>query len=191
MMKVINVEIKALCNDHGRIRRILSKKQANFIGMDHQVDTYFHARSGRLKLREGTIEHNLIWYQRPDQAGPRTSRCILHKTERDTYLKDMLDRAMGVMVVVDKEREIYFMDNVKIHLDRVKGLGTFLEIEAQSEAGEVAEEILDRQCRQLMDEFGVRAEDLVSDSYSDLLMRNNEDHKRGTVSGHGSGGRGL
>jgi adenylate cyclase class 2 len=182
-MKVINVEIKALCNDHGRIRRILLKKQANFIGKDQQVDTYFLARCGRLKLREGTIEQNLIWYQRPDQAGPRTSRCILHRTERDTPLKDMLERAMGVLVVVDKEREIYFMDNVKIHLDRVKGLGTFLEIEAQSEAGELAEEILHRQCRQLMDELGVRTGDLVSDSYSDLLMRKNEDHKRGTDRG--------
>ncbi len=77
---------------------------------------------------------------------------------------------MGVMVVVDKEREIYFIDNIKIHLDLVKGLGTFLEIEARSEADGLAEETLNRQCRQLMDEFGVRNDDLVSDSYSDLLM---------------------
>jgi adenylate cyclase class 2 len=77
---------------------------------------------------------------------------------------------MGVLVVVDKVREIYFIDNIKIHLDRVKGLGSFLEIEAQSETGGLAEETLARQCRQLMDELGVRADDLVSDSYSDLLM---------------------
>ena len=71
---------------------------------------------------------------------------------------------------VDKEREIYLIDNVKIHLDRVKGLGAFLEIEAQSGADGLHEETLDRQCRQLMDELGVRTEDLMSDSYSDLLM---------------------
>jgi predicted adenylyl cyclase CyaB len=170
MMKVINVEIKAMCIDLERIRRILLKKQANFIGKDHQVDTYFRTCSGRLKLREGTIENNLIWYQRPDQEGPKTSRCILYKTEKGTILKDILEQSLGLMVVVDKEREIYFIENIKIHLDRVKGLGTFLEIEAQSEADGLAEETLNRQCRQLMDEFGVRTDDLVSDSYSDLIM---------------------
>ena len=169
-MKVINVEIKAMCSDLERIRQILLEKNANFIGLDHQVDTYFRNGSGRLKLREGTIENNLIWYQRPDQAGPKTSHCILYKTEKGSVLKNILADAMGVMVVVEKEREIYFIDNIKIHLDMVKGLGTFLEIEAQSEADGLAEETLNRQCRQLMDEFGVRNDDLVSDSYSDLLM---------------------
>ena len=176
-MKVINVEIKAICTDHKRIRKILLEKNADFVGLDHQVDTYFRSGSGRLKLREGCIENNLIWYQRPDQAGPKTSHCILYKTEKGSALKTILHDAMGVMVVVDKEREIYFIDNIKIHLDQVKGLGTFLEIEAQSEEGDKSEELLNRQCVQLMDELGIRNEDLVNDSYSDLLMKlQDEDH---------------
>ena len=169
-MKVINVEIKAICNDREKIRRILLERNAKFIGLDHQVDTYFRSSSGRLKLREGNIENNLIWYQRPDQAGPKTSHCVLYKTEKDSALKAILHDAMGVMVVVDKEREIYFIDNIKIHLDQVKGLGTFLEIEAQSEEGDKSEELLNSQCVQLMDELGIRNEDLVNKSYSDLLM---------------------
>jgi adenylate cyclase class 2 len=170
MMKVINVEIKAKCSDPERIRRLLLQKDARFIGLDHQVDTYFRTASGRLKLREGAIEQNLIWYQRPDQAGPKTSRCMLYKTEKGSVLKEILGDAMGVLVVVDKEREIYFMDNIKIHLDRVKGLGTFLEIEAQSQADGLAEDTLNRQCREIMDEFRVERDDLVSQSYSDLVM---------------------
>jgi adenylate cyclase class 2 len=170
MMKVINVEIKAICNDLEKIRQILLERNAKFIGLDHQVDTYFRSSSGRLKLREGNIENNLIWYQRPDQAGPKTSHCVLYKTEKDSALKAILHDAMGVMVVVDKEREIYFIDNIKIHLDQVKGLGTFLEIEAQSEEGDKSEELLNRQCVQLMDEFGIRNKDLVNESYSDLLL---------------------
>ncbi len=169
-MKVINVEIKAICNDREKIRRILLERNAKFIGLDHQVDTYFRSSSGRLKLREGNIENNLIWYQRPDQAGPKTSHCVLYKTEKDSALKAILHDAMGVMVVVDKEREIYFIDNIKIHLDQVKGLGTFLEIEAQSEEGDKSEELLHSQCVQLMDELGIRNEDLVNESYSDLLL---------------------
>ena len=177
MMKVINVEIKATCNDLERIRRILLERNAKFIGLDHQVDTYFRSSSGRLKLREGNIENNLIWYQRPDQAGPKTSHCVLYKTEKDSALKAILHDAMGVMVVVDKEREIYFIDNIKIHLDLVKGLGTFLEIEAQSEEGDKGEEFLHSQCVQLMDDFGIRNDDLLNDSYSDLLMNlQDEDH---------------
>ena len=170
MMKVINVEIKATCKNLERIRQILLERDAKFIGLDHQVDTYFRSSSGRLKLREGNIENNLIWYQRPDQAGPKTSHCVLYKTEKDSALKAILHDAMGVMVVVDKEREIYFIDNIKIHLDQVKGLGTFLEIEAQSEEGDKSEELLNRQCVQLMDELGIRNEDLVNESYSDLLL---------------------
>jgi adenylate cyclase class 2 len=169
-MKVINVEIKAICSDLESIRRILLKKKAKFIGKDHQLDTYFRTVSGRLKLREGIFENNLIWYQRPDQEGPKTSHCILYKTEKESVLKNILRDAMGVLVVVEKVREIYLIENIKIHLDRVKGLGSFLEIEARSEPGGLAEEILDRQCRQLMDELGVKADDLLGDSYSDLLM---------------------
>ncbi len=170
MMKVINVEIKAICNDLEKIRRILLERNAKLIGLDHQVDTYYRSSSGRLKLREGNIENNLIWYQRPDQAGPKTSHCVLYKTEKDSALKAILHDAMGVMVVVDKEREIYFIDNIKIHLDQVKGLGTFLEIEAQSEEGDKSEELLYSQCVKLMDELGIRNEDLVNESYSDLLL---------------------
>ena len=102
---------------------------------------------------------------------------MLYKTEKGSVLKNILSDAMGIMVVINKEREIYFIDNIKIHLDRVKGLGTFLEIEAQSEEGDKSEELLNRQCVQLMDELGVRADNLVSDSYSDLLMAQlDEDH---------------
>ncbi len=171
MMKVINVEIKAVCSDLERIRQILSKMQADFKGTDHQVDTYFHTRTGRLKWRKGNIENNLIWYQRQDQAGPRTSRCILYHIDKDDHLMDILDRTLGVRVVVDKQREIYFVDNIKIHLDRVKGLGTFLEIEAQGLEGNMTEEMLHRQCTEIMDAFRISADDLVGESYSDLLMR--------------------
>ncbi len=183
-MKVINVEIKARCSDHERIRQVLSDKHADFVGKDHQVDTYFKISSGRLKLREGKIENNLIWYRRPDKEGPKTSHCALYKSGNPAVLKDILGQAMGVMVVVDKEREIYFIDNVKIHLDRVVRLGTYLEIEAQSKEGGLTEETLNRQCVQLMDEFGIRPEDLESDSYSDLLIRKqDEDHIRWTNGG--------
>ncbi|MFC2115016.1 class IV adenylate cyclase [Bacteroidota bacterium] len=169
-MRVINVEIKALCKNQERIRGVLTGRNADFMGKDHQVDTYFVSAEGRLKLREGNIENNLIYYERPDQEGPKTSHCILFSTVKDSSLKEILSKSMGILVVVDKEREIYFLDNVKVHLDLVDGLGTFVEIEAQSEEGDLSEEYLQGQCSKLMEEFGIVEADLVSDSYSDLMM---------------------
>ena len=169
-MRVINVEIKARCDNPDRIRDILRKKEADFRGTDHQVDTYFNVTRGRLKMREGEIENNLIYYDRPDAEAPKTSRCMLYKTVGDSPLKDMLSWSLGVQTVVDKSREIYFIGNIKIHLDQVDGLGEFVEIEAQGQEGEYSESYLLDQCNDLMEALGIRERDLVSGSYSDLLM---------------------
>ena len=171
-MKVINVEIKARSKDHERIRGILSSRGADFRGEVHQVDTYFNSSAGRLKLREGSIENNLIYYERPDREGPKTSHCILYKTEPVTSIKQILEKTMGVMIVIDKRREIYFLDNIKVHLDRVSGLGTFVEIEAQSEEGDLSEDYLQTQCAELMRDLKIPEEDLISESYSDMLRGN-------------------
>ena len=101
-MHVINVEIKAYCRDQERIRGILDVRNADFRGTDKQVDTYFNSSSGRLKLREGNIENNLIYYERPDLDGPKTSRCILYGTGKNSSLKEILKESMGTLVIVDK-----------------------------------------------------------------------------------------
>lgn len=168
-MSLLNVEIKARCADPVRIRRLLMERNARFIGEDRQVDTYFHVASGRLKLREGTIERALIHYQRDDRPGPKRSEVMLYDPGPGDTLKALLTRALGVWVVVDKRREIYFIDTVKFHLDQVEGLGAFVEIEAIDETGAIGEEKLRTQCEQYMTLFQIRPEDLDSGSYSDLL----------------------
>ncbi|MDO9549229.1 MAG: CYTH domain-containing protein [Candidatus Marinimicrobia bacterium] len=82
-----------------------------------------------------------------------------------------MSAALETLVIFDKQREIYFVDNVKIHLDRVKDLGSFLEIEAIDEDDRFTDEELLQQCRQLMDLFKITANDLISDSYSDTLLK--------------------
>ena len=68
-MKHLIIEMKAKCGDREAVRRILRSRNADFKGTDHQIDTYFQARDGRLKLREGNIENYLIFYKRGDKAG--------------------------------------------------------------------------------------------------------------------------
>lgn len=170
-MQHLNIEIKARCDDLDAIRSILQQHNADFVGEDHQIDTYFEGAQGRLKLREGTIEQSLIHYHRPDQKGPKPSTVTRYEPDAPGELKNVLDAALGVWVVVDKRREIYFIDNVKFHLDRVKGLGTFVEIEAIGRDENANPDDLQAQCQQYMARFGLPDEALVSDSYSDLLSR--------------------
>lgn len=164
----INIEIKARSNQQGKIRKILQEKQAVFEGTDHQIDTYFKVNNGRMKLREGTIEHNLIHYERQDQKGPKQARILLYRPEPDSSLKALLKAALGVWTIVDKQREIYFIDNVKFHLDTVKTLGTFVEIEAIDSTDTIGTDRLHRQCNYFLHLFDIKKEDLMEDSYSDM-----------------------
>ena len=122
-MPFLNVEIKAKCNEPEFVRSYFLSNGADFKGMDEQTDTYFNVANGRLKLRGGNIENNLIFYERHNQAGPKNSRFNLVKIEDARGLKEVLTKSNGVKVIVKKKREIYYIGNVKFHIDEVPGLG--------------------------------------------------------------------
>ena len=169
-MKHLNIEIKAKCSDHEKIRSILKSRNADFKGTDHQIDTYFKVNNGRLKLREGNIENFLVFYERENREGPKQSNVILFKSDPNSSLKEILLTSLGALVVVDKQREIYFIENVKFHIDTVKNLGTFIEIEAIDSDGAFGKEKLLEQCENYLKLFGIPKDDLISVSYSDLLL---------------------
>jgi adenylate cyclase, class 2 len=169
-MSYLNVEIKARCSDPVFIRNYLLQNNAEFRGLDEQTDTYFNVTTGRLKLREGTIENNLIFYNRINQAGPKNSHFKLVKVEDAAGLKETLIESCGIKMVVRKRREIYYIGNVKFHIDEVPGLGGFVEIEAGNILADKTEEELSKQCHYYLNEFGIKEEDLIADSYSDMLL---------------------
>lgn len=169
-MAHINVEIKARCEDPRAVRAYLEKKGAEHRGTDHQTDTYFRVTTGRLKLREGSIENNLIYYERDNQAGPKLSSFQLVKVPDAAGLKAVLARSIGVKVVVEKKRDIFYISNVKFHIDEVPGLGAFVEIEAGNLLADFSREQLLEQCDFYMAELGIRPEALLEVSYSDLLL---------------------
>ncbi len=171
----LNIEIKARCRQPQQIREILEQQGASFKGVDHQVDTYFHVPNGRLKLREGNIENALIHYNRADQAGPKRSDVLLYQAPADPSLKMTLAAALGIKTVVDKHRSIYFIDNVKFHIDSVQDLGDFVEIEAIDKDGTIGIMELQTQCEQYMNVFGIQQGDLLDVSYSDLIMNTHRD----------------
>lgn len=169
-MDILNVEIKARYENAEFLHETLKTKGAEYKGCDHQIDTYFNCPEGRLKLRQGNIENTLIYYNRTDQAGPKESDIALTQVMLDSNIKHVLEKAYGVKVEVDKKRHIYFIDNVKFHVDEVKGLGSFMEIEAIDDSGSIGVEKLNLQCREYMKLLKVQDEDLVEVSYSDLLL---------------------
>ncbi len=169
-MPFINVEIKARCKDHLRQRQFLETSGARLAGTDHQTDTYFRVSYGRLKLREGQIENNLIRYSRPDQQGPKRSDFSLVKIPDAAGLKAALAASCGILTVIEKTRQIWYIGNIKIHLDIVPGLGNFIEIEAFNEGGEIGLAELQQQCATYMGKLGISDDDLVAHSYSDLKL---------------------
>ena len=173
-MPYLNVEIKAICNDPSFARSYLVAHKAIFKGIDEQTDTYFNVNAGRLKLREGNIENNLIFYNRINQTGPKSSHFNLVKIEDAKGLKEVLERSCGIKMIVRKKREIYYIDNVKFHIDEVPGLGSFIEIEAGNILADKTESELLDQCNFYLKEFGIKEEDLIAESYSDLLMKVND-----------------
>lgn len=169
-MQPTNIEIKATCSNPKKAEAILLEYQADYKGMDHQIDTYFLTPNGRLKLREGNIENALIFYNRSNQTGPKQSDIILYHSHDIPTLKTLLKKSMGTKVIVDKYRKIFFINNVKFHIDEVKELGSFIEIEAIDRDGTIGVKHLGEQCRFYMGLLGIEEVDLIAVSYSDLLL---------------------
>ena len=170
-MSHINFEFKARTNQLEDLENKLLEFNPEFIGTDHQVDTYFNVEKGRLKLREGNIENSLIYYERNNLAGAKQSDIILYNHSPQQSLKDLLVKVHGVKVIVNKVRKIYFIENVKFHFDTVEGLGNFVEVEAIDKEGKISVAELKKQCEKYADIFGILSEDYISESYSDLLLK--------------------
>ncbi len=168
-MKIRNYEFKARVDDLQEYESRLLTLNPDFRGTDHQTDTYFNVKHGRLKLREGNIENALINYDREDIAGSKESDIILYRHAPDAALKEILVRQFGIRVVVSKIRRIYFIGNIKFHFDTVAGLGTFIEVEAIDDRDEFTTDQLKAQCDHYLHLFGITEEQMVDRSYSDLL----------------------
>jgi predicted adenylyl cyclase CyaB len=174
-MKVLNFEFKAHLHNESDVRATLQYMRARSLGTDHQVDTYFRIASGRLKIREGRIENSLIFYKRANSPRARRSTVDMMLLPRRNSMRAILSRALPVLAVVDKRREIYFAGNVKIHLDRVRGLGKFVEVEAMTRSGDIRK--VRAQAAKVQKLFGITAADIVPVSYSDMILKKRKTRK--------------
>ena len=167
-----NIEIKARVHDLTGLRRRAEAMSDTPVQVIPQEDTFFHTPKGRLKLRLLKPDlAQLVYYERPDQDGPKRSNYYIYETHDPAGLKTALSLALGVRGVVRKVRYLYLVGQTRIHLDDVAGLGQFMELEVvlrdgqpDAEGQSIAED--------LMATLGILKEDLLEGAYMDLLEKN-------------------
>ena len=169
-----NIEIKARVRDFADIKSRAEKLSDTSVEVILQEDTFFNVPQGRLKLRILAPDRSqLIFYTRPDQEGPKRSDYHISYSSDPENLKHVLELAYGIRGVVKKTRYLYLVGQTRVHLDDVKGLGQFMELEVVMREGQgdaegqaIAED--------LMTSLGVERSDLIDGAYMDLLEKSSQ-----------------
>jgi homotetrameric cytidine deaminase len=170
-MPSINLELKARDPEPQQTVARCRALGASDEGVLEQRDTYFAGRHGRLKLREqdGSAAE-LIAYRRPDTREAQESAFIRAGVADPAALQEALGAALGETVVVVKRRRLWMWENVRIHLDDVLGLGTFIELEAMVGRGLNTEEEAAEKVARLRSELAIADDALIAAGYADLLL---------------------
>ena len=167
-----NIELKAELRDIVLARAACRALGASFILAFDQVDTYYRIPLGRLKRRETTGEPaEYIFYERPNRAAPKLSDFTIFSEEQaaERFGRDPLP----VWAIVRKRRELWMWGVVRIHLDTVDRLGTFIEFESLVSRQNNVARAHDHMTT-LRAHFGPLMGELIDCSYSDLLVRDLE-----------------
>jgi predicted adenylyl cyclase CyaB len=166
-----NIEIKARVDDVDALALRAAAAATQGPIEIAQDDTFFGCASGRLKLRAfSASEGELIFYRRADAHGPKESFYVRTPTSDPDGLRACLSLAHGTAGRVVKQRSLYLVGRTRVHLDRVQGLGDFVELEVVLEDDEPAEAGV-REAHALMARLGIEPAQLVEAAYVDLLAR--------------------
>ena len=162
-----NIEFKAELRNLEAARRQCALLAARHVADLRQTDTYYKLTTGRLKRRE-TQGRPVEWivYDRRDVVYPRLSSFTI-LTEKQARVR-WGTMSLKPWLVVIKHRELWMLNYVRIHLDIVDRLGTFIEFEAKVSKRHDA-----RQCRMAVDHlreaFGPVLGEPIGASYCDLI----------------------
>ena len=166
-----NIEIKARVRDFPELKRRAEALSDLPLEVIPQEDTFFVTPKGRLKLRVLAPDRaQLVYYERPDQDGPKRSDYFIFNTNDPENLKTALKLALGIRGVVKKTRYLYMVGQTRVHLDDVEGLGQFMELEVvlrDDQSDEEGQAI----ANDLMKKLGIEPTDLIEGAYMDLLEK--------------------
>jgi predicted adenylyl cyclase CyaB len=165
-----NIEIKARAHQFDQLLARAAALATEPPTIYRQQDFFYDVPKGRLKLRQfdDNTPAELIFYQRDDRDGPKVSYYSRSPVSNPEAMHTLLAQALDIRGIVSKERHIYNVGRVRIHLDRVDGLGDFVELEVLL-APEDDEAGGEKEAQELFAKLGVSAADLVPVAYVDLL----------------------
>lgn len=161
-----NLEIKIKLEKASHINSIRNSLNMYSRSVEKQIDIYYKVKKGRLKLRIiNDKEGSLILYNRAETKGKRISHYIISKTKDFLELDFILSRQFEILVRVIKKREIFISENIRVHLDKVSGLGNFLEIEI------IYGKLINakKQMKELITLLNLDEKKFIKNSYSDML----------------------
>jgi predicted adenylyl cyclase CyaB len=132
-----NLELKYFYKDPNPIRKVLRSIGAKKESIKKQKDYFFHLPKeknskipSRLKLRLSDGEQRLVFYKRPSFSTANiTPSDVVVLPVKDKKILYFLSKALGLKVIVEKQRELWRKGNTVFHLDKVKGVGNVFEIE--------------------------------------------------------------
>lgn len=169
-----NIEIKARVTSIDTVAAAVRPLATDGPTEIFQDDTFFRCDNGRLKLRAfSATQGELIFYQRDDQPGPKASFYVRAPTSDPAALRQALTLAHGERGRVVKQRTLYRVGRTRVHLDRVQGLGEFLELEVVMDDAEPLSAGVD-EAHRLMAALGIAPEQLIEDAYVDLLAHDRQ-----------------
>jgi adenylate cyclase, class 2 len=157
--------IKIRLTDTPALLERLTELDAKFVGIDNQRDSYFKTNVGKLKLREGNIENLITHYTREAGKGVEYTRVIRYDVNPLREEIDRLRRDHELIRTVNKERRIFFLENVKVHVDRIPGGEEFLELEAFDRTNEFTEAVLRSQCLHVLNLLNLASSEIIKTGY--------------------------
>ncbi|GAB2938769.1 class IV adenylate cyclase [Hafnia psychrotolerans] len=164
-----NIEIKARIDDFSAMYEKIGVLAEGLPDLIDQDDTFFICPHGRLKLRTLAVDRGeLIFYQRPDKSGPKPSFYTLTETADPEGLRHTLTLAYGAAGRVIKQRTLFMLGQTRLHLDRVKGLGDYVEFEVMLDEQQTLEQGI-AIAEDLLEKLHIDRQELVDQAYVDLL----------------------
>ncbi len=164
-----NLEIKIrIENPDKMIERALALGAKPFARLN-QKDVYFNSDKGLLKLRIMPEHSEFILYNRNEKEGDRWSDYFVLNINNTENPEEFFKRIFETDVVVEKEREVLMYRNTRIHIDKVKELGNFLELETM-----VTSDLEDARERFnfLVETLELDLSKQIKKSYRDLISEN-------------------
>lgn len=170
-----NIECKAIDPNPSASLEVCKALGAQDRGIIAQRDTYFAVAKGGLKLREEQPGRpHLVQFERANEPQQRESRYRIVEVGDGEALRAALAAAIGIRGVVVKRRHLLLWRSVRIHLDEVEQLGTFIELEAVAPPdSDLAHE--HRLVAELRDALSITDDRLIALGYAEQLLQAGSD----------------